>query len=547
MSLSASQSLLRNRVFVVGVGMTKFTKPGVENARDYPDLAKEAGQKALADAQIPYSAVEQACIGYVYGDSTSGQRAIYHGLGLTGIPIINVNNNCSTGSTALFVARQLVQGGLADCVLALGFEKMEKGPLALSTPNRANPVDKHLQVLINKYGLSAHPIAPQMFGGAGKEHMEKYGTTLEHFAKIGWKNHKHSVNNPYSQFQKEYSLDEVMTSRKIFDFLTVLQCCPTSDGAAAAILASEAFVQKHDLKSKAVEILAQEMVTDMPSSFEEKSIIKMVGFDMSKEAARKCYEKSGLRPSDIDVIELHDCFSSNELITYEALGLCPEGQGGKLVERGDNTYGGKWVINPSGGLISKGHPLGATGLAQCAELCWQLRGEAGKRQVPGAKVALQHNLGLGGAAVVTLYKMGFPEAASSFRTHQIEAAPTSSAVDGFKANLVFKEIEKKLEDEGEQFVKKIGGIFAFKVKDGPGGKEATWVVDVKNGKGSVLPNSDKKADCTITMADSDLLALMTGKMNPQTAFFQGKLKINGNMGLAMKLQNLQLQPGKAKL
>ncbi|XP_059878183.1 sterol carrier protein 2 isoform X2 [Delphinus delphis] len=525
----------------------QFTKPGVENSRDYPDLAKEAGQKALADAQIPYSAVEQACIGYVYGDSTCGQRAIYHSLGLTGIPIINVNNNCSTGSTALFMARQLIQGGLADCVLALGFEKMEKGSLGSTFSNRTNPIDKHLEVLINKYGLSAHPVASQMFGFAGKEHMEKYGTKLEHFAKIGWKNHKHSVNNPYSQFQKEYSLDEVMASQKIFDFLTILQCCPTSDGAAAAILASEAFVQKHGLKSKAVEILAQEMVTDMPSTFEENSIIKMVGFDMSKEAARKCYEKSGLRPSDIDVIELHDCFSTNELLTYEALGLCPEGQGGKLVDRGDNTYGGKWVINPSGGLISKGHPLGATGLAQCAELCWQLRGEAGKRQVPGAKVALQHNLGLGGAVVVTLYKMGFPEAASSFRTHQIEAAPTSSAVDGFKASLVFKEIEKKLEEEGEQFVKKIGGIFAFKVKDGPGGKEATWVVDVKNGKGSVLPNSDKKADCTITMADSDLLALMTGKMNPQSAFFQGKLKITGNMGLAMKLQNLQLQPGKAKL
>ncbi|XP_030726027.1 sterol carrier protein 2 isoform X1 [Lagenorhynchus albirostris] len=547
MHVDISQCPLRKRVFVVGVGMTKFTKPGVENSRDYPDLAKEAGQKALADAQIPYSAVEQACIGYVYGDSTCGQRAIYHSLGLTGIPIINVNNNCSTGSTALFMARQLIQGGLADCVLALGFEKMEKGSLGSTFSNRTNPIDKHLEVLINKYGLSAHPVASQMFGFAGKEHMEKYGTKLEHFAKIGWKNHKHSVNNPYSQFQKEYSLDEVMASQKIFDFLTILQCCPTSDGAAAAILASEAFVQKHGLKSKAVEILAQEMVTDMPSTFEEKSIIKMVGFDMSKEAARKCYEKSGLRPSDIDVIELHDCFSTNELLTYEALGLCPEGQGGKLVDRGDNTYGGKWVINPSGGLISKGHPLGATGLAQCAELCWQLRGEAGKRQVPGAKVALQHNLGLGGAVVVTLYKMGFPEAASSFRTHQIEAAPTSSAVDGFKASLVFKEIEKKLEEEGEQFVKKIGGIFAFKVKDGPGGKEATWVVDVKNGKGSVLPNSDKKADCTITMADSDLLALMTGKMNPQSAFFQGKLKITGNMGLAMKLQNLQLQPGKAKL
>ncbi|NP_001126116.1 sterol carrier protein 2 [Pongo abelii] len=547
MSSSLWEPAPLRRVFVVGVGMTKFVKPGAENSRDYPDLAGEAGKKALADAQIPYSAVDQACVGYVFGDSTCGQRAIYHSLGMTGIPIINVNNNCATGSTALFMARQLIQGGVAECVLALGFEKVNKGSLGIKFSDRTIPTDKHVDLLINKYGLSAHPIAPQMFGYAGKEHMEKYGTKIEHFAKIGWKNHKHSVNNPYSQFQDEYSLDEVMASKEVFDFLTILQCCPTSDGAAAAILASEAFVHKYGLQSKAVEILAQEMMTDLPSSFEEKSIIKVVGFDMSKEAARKCYEKSGLTPNDIDVIELHDCFSTNELLTYEALGLCPEGQGATLVDRGDNTYGGKWVINPSGGLISKGHPLGATGLAQCAELCWQLRGEAGKRQVPGAKVALQHNLGLGGAVVVTLYKMGFPEAASSSRTHQIEAVPTSSSSDGFKANLVFKEIEKKLEEEGEQFVKKIGGIFAFKVKDGPGGKEATWVVDVKNGKGSVLPNSDKKADCTITMADSDFLALMTGKMNPQSAFFQGKLKITGNMGLAMKLQNLQLQPGNAKL
>ncbi|KAM6217900.1 sterol carrier protein 2 isoform 2-T2 [Rhynchocyon petersi] len=543
MPLLASQLAGQRRVFVVGVGMTKFMKPGA-HSRDYPDLAKEAGLKALDDAQIPFSEVEQACVGYVYGDSTCGQRAIYHSLGMTGIPIINVNNNCSSGSTALFMGRQLIQGGLADCVLALGFEKMQKGSLGMKFTDITNPIDKHVEVMINKYGMTAAPVSSQMFGLAGREHMEKYGTTVEHFAKIGWKNHKHAVNNPNSQFQKEYSLEEILKSRKVFDFLTVLQCCPTSDGAAAAILASESFVEKHGLHSKAVEIVAQEMVTDYPSSFEENSMIKVVGFDMSKEAARRCYEKSGLKPSDIDVIELHDCFSSNELLTYEALGLCPQGQGKTLVDRGDNTYGGKWVINPSGGLISKGHPLGATGLAQCAELCWHLRGEAGRRQVPGAKVALQHNLGVGGAVVITLYKMGFPEAA---RTQQIEAAPTSSAADGFKANLVFKEIEKKLEEEGEQFVKKIGGIFAFKVKDGPGGKEATWVVDVKNGKGSVLPNSDKKADCTITMADSDLLALMTGKMNPQSAFFQGKLKITGNMGMAMKLQNLQLQPGKAKL
>ncbi|KAM8839306.1 sterol carrier protein 2 [Synchiropus picturatus] len=534
-----------NRVFVVGVGMTKFEKPGSREDFDYPEMAKEAGQKALADAGIPYSAVEQACVGYVYGDSTCGQRAIYHSLGLTGIPIFNVNNNCSTGSTALFMARQLIQGGLADCVLALGFEKMERGSLTSKYMDRTSPMDKHMEVMINRCGMVAAPATAQMFGNAGKEHMEKYGTKPEHFAKIAWKNHKHSTNNPYSQFQDEYSLEQVNKSKRVFEFLTLLQCCPTSDGAGAAILVSESFVRRHGLENQAVEILAQEMVTDMPSSFEENSCIKMIGFDMTRVAAQKCYQTAGLKASDVDVIELHDCFSANELISYEALGLCPEGKAGELIDRGDNTYGGKFVINPSGGLISKGHPLGATGLAQCAELCWQLRGQAGRRQVPGAKVALQHNIGLGGAVVVTLYKMGFTTDA---RPH-ISAVSTSagSGLEGFKAYSVFKEIEKRLEEEGEQLVKKIGGVFAFKVKDGPGGKEATWVVDVKSGKGSLSNDPGKKADCTLTMSDEDLLDLMTGKLNAQMAFFKGKLKIAGNMGMAMKLQNLQLTPGKAKL
>ncbi|NXO79918.1 NLTP protein, partial [Sitta europaea] len=512
----------------------QFSKPN-EKSADYPDMAKEAGQAALVDAGIPYSAVKQACVGYVYGDSTCGQRAIYHGLGLTGIPIINVNNNCATGSTALFMARQLVEGGLADCVLALGFERMAKGSLASGFADRTNPMDKHLEIMINKYGLASAPVAPQMFASAGKEHMEKYGTNPEYFAKIAWKNHSHSTNNPYSQFQKEYTLDEVLHSRKIFDYLTVLQCCPTSNGAAAAILANEEFVKRHKLQPKAVEILAQVMATDYPSTFEENSCMKMVGYDMTKKAAQKCFEKAGLKPTDVDVIELHDCFSVNEFITYEALGLCPEGKACDLIDRGDNTYGGKWVINPSGGLISKGHPLGATGLAQCAELCWPsgaLRRGCAERRDRARWPSL---------AVLP------PVPAELSGNGRIAAVPLSAAVDGFKAHLVFKEIEKRLQEEGEHFVKKIGGVFAFKVKDGPGGKEATWVVDVKNGKGSVAVNSDKKADCTITMADTDLLALMTGKMNPQTAFFQGKLKISGNMGMAMKLQNLQLQPGKAKL
>uniref|UniRef100_A0A673AUX8 Sterol carrier protein 2 n=1 Tax=Sphaeramia orbicularis TaxID=375764 RepID=A0A673AUX8_9TELE len=456
-------------------------------------MAKEAGQKALADAGIPYSAVEQACVGYVYG--------------------------------------------LADCVLALGFEKMERGSLSSKFLDRTNPMDKHMEVMINRYGMVAAPPAPQMFGNAGREHMEKYGTKPEHFAKIAWKNHKHSTNNPYSQFQDEYSLEQVQNSRKVFEYLTLLQCCPTSDGAGAAVLASEAFVKNHHLENQAVEIVAQEMVTDLSSTFDENSCIKMVGFDMSRSAAKKCFEAAGLTPMDVDVVELHDCFSANELITYEALGLCPEGKAGELIDRGDNTYGGKFVVNPSGGLISKGHPLGATGLAQCAELCWQLRGEAGKRQVPGAKVALQHNIGLGGAVVVTLYRMGFPP--------PVAAIPTSSgnSLEGFKAYPVFKEIEKHLQEEGEQLVKKVGGVFAFKVKDGPEGQEATWVVDVKNGKGTV----SIKADCTLTASDADLLDLMTGKLNAQMAFFKGKLKITGNMGMAMKLQNLQIAPGKAKL
>jgi sterol carrier protein 2 len=389
------------KVFVVGVGMTKFEKPGSRDW-DYPDMAKEAGTKALEDAGIPYGEVEQACVGYCYGDSTAGERAIYT-LGLTGIPIYNVNNNCATGSTALFMAKQFVEGGLADCAMALGFEKMERGSLGIKYTDRVNPMDLHAKAMIEMRGFEKAPPAPQFFGNAGREHMEKYGTTADHFAKIGWKNHKHSVNNPYSQFQDEYSLEDIKNAPMIFDPLTKLQCCPTSDGAGAAILCSEEFVKKHGLQDRAVEILGMAMTTDTESTF-SKSSMKLVGTDMTRDAARKVYEQAGVGPEDVDVVELHDCFSANELITYEALGLCPEGKAGEFIDSGANTYGGKVVVNPSGGLISKGHPLGATGLAQCAELNWQLRGQADARQVEGAKVALQHNLGLGGAAVVTAYR-----------------------------------------------------------------------------------------------------------------------------------------------
>jgi len=392
---------MTERTFVVGVGMTKFEKPGSKDW-DYPDMGREAGQNALADAGIAYSEIQQAFVGYCYGDSTTGQRALYE-LGLSGIPAVNVNNNCSTGSSALYLARQFVAGGLVDCALALGFEKMQKGSLGSNFTDRTNPMDKHLMDMIDRRGLASSPPAAQVFGNAGREYMERYGVTADAFAKIGEKNHRHSVNNPYSQFQDQYSLEDIQNAPMVYDPLTKLQCCPTSDGGAAAVIASERFVREHGLEDQAVEIVGQAMTTDFENTF-DGSDMSIAGFHMTQAAARSVYEQSGLGPEDVQVIELHDCFSANELITYEGLGLCAEGKAGELIHDGAVTYGGTWVVNPSGGLISKGHPLGATGLAQCSELTWQLRGTADKRQVDDVTAALQHNLGLGGAAVVTMYR-----------------------------------------------------------------------------------------------------------------------------------------------
>jgi acetyl-CoA acetyltransferase len=393
-----------NRVFVIGVGMTKFEKPGAREGWDYPAMAKESGTKALEDAGIAFYQIEAAHVGFMYGESTSGQRAIYE-LGMTGIPITNVNNNCATGSTALYLAAQSIRGGLVGCALALGFEKMQPGSLSTSYEDREQPLMRHIQALAELCDF-AFPPAPWMFGAAGLEHMQRYGTTTDQFAKVGEKNHRHSVNNPYAQFQDAYTLDEIKSAKMIYEpsALTRLQCSPTSDGSAAVIVASEKFVEEHDLASRAVEIIGQAMVTDLESTFTDRNAITIVGADMTRHAARKVYEQADISPDEVDVIELHDCFSVNELITYEALGLCGEGEGGTLIDAGDTTYGGRWVVNPSGGLISKGHPLGATGLAQASELTWQLRGDADKRQVTDAKLALQHNIGLGGAVVVTAYR-----------------------------------------------------------------------------------------------------------------------------------------------
>lgn len=407
---------------------------------------------------------------------------------MTGIPIYNVNNNCSTGASALILAKQLIETGQNDCVLALGFEKMERGSLTSKYMDRTNPIEKHVTTMSEINDITGAPIAAQLFGNAGEEHMKKYGSKPEHFAKIAYKNHKHSKNNPYSQFQDEYSLDQIKGSNQVHNYLTKLQCCPTSDGAACCILASEEFVHRHSLEKQAVEIVGMEMSTDLPSTFNDKSAMKLVGYDMTRNAAQKLFAKTSYKPQDVDVVELHDCFSANELITYEALGLCEPGKAHELIDRNDNTYGGKYVINPSGGLISKGHPLGATGLAQCSELCWQLRGDAGKRQVDRARLALQHNIGLGGAVVVALYRLGFPYVKNPVKLNLTFAGKIKDTPEGFKVTPLMEVFEQMMQEDNEGLIERVRGIYGFKVTHGPNGAEGYWVINAKEGKGSVTYN-----------------------------------------------------------
>ena len=391
---------MSHEVFVSGVGMIPFVKPGTSGT--YQEMGEQAFRLALEDSGATYNQVQQVYAGYVYGDSTCGQAAVYR-LGMSGIPVINVNNNCSTGSTALFLARQAIEGGAAECVLALGFEQMNPGALGAVFEDRPNPLDKFIESANEIEGKSKVPVALRLFGGAGLEHQKKYGTRDKTFARISQKARLHAKHNPRAIFRDEVSIEEVLSSPPMHGVLTRLQCCPPTCGAATALLTSEKFAKTHGLRSD-VKITGQSMNNDFPSSFEGKTMMQIVGSDMSQAAANDLYERAGIGPEDVDVVELHDCFTSNEIITYEALQLTEEGGSEQFVSDGDNTYGGKVVVNPSGGLLSKGHPLGATGLGQCAELVWQLRREAGPRQVEGARVGLQHNLGLGGACVVSLYQ-----------------------------------------------------------------------------------------------------------------------------------------------
>ncbi|KAF8446441.1 thiolase-like protein [Boletus edulis BED1] len=406
------------RTFIIGCGCTAFIKP--RRLRTTEDMGLEAATKALLDAGITYDEVETAFVGYCYGDSTSGQRALYN-LGMTGIPITNVNNNCSTGSTALFNANNAVKSSLVECALALGFERMAPGSLGTSFPDRTSPTilfgAKTHELEPNlKSGENFGPGAPRMFANAGQEYCEKFGADITHFAKIAAKNHQHSVNNPYSQFQNGWTEEQVLNSPKINNQLTKFMCSPTSDGGACCIVASEDFVHAHKLENQAIEIVAQALTTDQPAAFESGSAMEVVGYGMTKRCADKVFAQAGFAPGqgrdEVGVVELHDCFAANELITYPALGLCAVDTAHKLVEAGDNTYGGKYVVNPSGGLEAKGHPLGATGLGMHFYITMQLRDWAGPMQAPGlfttsdkrGKYGLVQNIGIGGAVVVSLLR-----------------------------------------------------------------------------------------------------------------------------------------------
>ena len=388
---------------VGGVGMVKFSKPGAQVP--YPQMASDAIRVALADAGLQLGDVQQAYAGYCYGATTCGQRALYE-VGMTGIPVINVRNACATGSSALLLARQAVASGAVDVALAFGFEEMKPGAL-VNEDFRVSPVDR----IVARFNELGYPVdeamsAPGFFGAAGQEYLSRYDAKADIFAKVAVKTRTHAANNPMALFTKPITVEEVMESPVIWgDYLTRLMACPPTCGAAAAVLVSGEFARRHGLDAR-VSIAGQAMTTDTADTFTAADMMQLVGYGMTQVAAKQVFETAGIGPEDVDVVELHDCFAQNELISYEALGLCPEGGAEKFVADGDNTYGGRFVTNPSGGLLSKGHPLGATGLAQCYELTQQLRGTAERRQVEGARIGLQHNLGLGGACVVTLYKAG---------------------------------------------------------------------------------------------------------------------------------------------
>ena len=393
-----------NKVIIAGVGMVPFKKPG--QSQSYDIMGQSAARAALADAGISYGMIEQAYAGYVYGDSCAGQAALYH-VDINGVPIFNVNNNCSSGSSAFALASQAVESGAVDCALALGFEQMMPGAIDMVFPDRPSPLARHEGAVARAMNLSPEevdaPPAVAMFA-AQVDAMLQAGISEETIAEIACKARRHAVHNPNAIFRELITVEEILAMPPVFRQLRKLYACPPSCGAAAVIVCNEAFARAHGIRND-ISLVGKGWCSDKKQYF-NGSVMDVMFQALSRDAATAAYEDAGLGPADIDVIELHDCFTTNELATYVALGLCAEDQLNEFVASGDNSYGGKYVVNPSGGLLAKGHPLGATGLAQITELTMQLRGEAGKRQVEGARTALQHNGGLGSAGFVHIFQRG---------------------------------------------------------------------------------------------------------------------------------------------
>jgi acetyl-CoA acetyltransferase len=387
---------------IAGAGMVPFARPG--RSDPYDVMAERAVRAALADARLDYELIDQAVASYVYGDSCSGERALYR-VGITGIPITNVNNNCASGSSALFHARHAVLSGEAECVLAVGFEEMRPGAIDRVFPDRADPLERHRDVVAAAMDFDeqqrALPPALQLFGAQLDWMADELGVPDEAFAAVAVKARAHARHNPYAIFRDALTMDQVLAAPMVWGRLRKLYACPPSCGAAAVVVCTSAFARRYGLRDD-VAILAQVMGSDTAADLDHPNVPDALGRSATRRIAAAAYERAGVGPGDVDVAEIHDCFVSNEMISCAALGFCAEDDIERFVRSGANTYGGKVVVCPSGGLMSKGHPLGASGLAQICELTWQLRNEAQLRQVPGARTALQHNGGLGSALSVTI-------------------------------------------------------------------------------------------------------------------------------------------------
>ena len=371
---------MRN-VYVLGVGMIKF---GRYPEKDVSELAAAAALLALKDAGMTIKDIQLLASGnLLQANAMVGQRLLQQ-IGQTGIPIINVSNACATGSTAFREAYFAVGSGEYEVAMAVGSEQMGKAGLLGGGGGRESVE-----------GVLGSGLMPAVFGQAGVEHMRTYGTKAEHFAKVSVKNHKHSTKNPLSQYQNEVTLDDVMKARMIAYPNTLYMCCPTGDGAAAAIVVSEAVMKKH--ANKPVKVGCSILTSD---PWTERDLTLPDVSTLTRTAAKQAYEKAGVGPADIDLVELHDCFATAELLHYENLGLCKDGEAGRGVDEGWFEWGGKTPVNVSGGLLSKGHPLGATGVANIYEVVTHLRGQAGTRQVENAKVGMAHVIGLGSACTI---------------------------------------------------------------------------------------------------------------------------------------------------